>query len=51
MKSENEMKSFLEVMGLQDFKSAIDILMVGAMMTLPLIAVCALAEWLERLPQ
>lgn len=50
MKSNNEMKNFLEVMGLQDFKSTISILVVGALMTLPLIAVCALAEWLERLP-
>lgn len=49
MEQNNETKSFMEVMGLQDFKSIASILAFGAMMTLPLLAVCALAEWLNSL--
>ena len=49
MEQNNETKSFMEVMGLQDFKSIVNILTFGAMMTLPLLAACAFAEWLNNL--
>ena len=48
-KKNDEMKSFMEVMGLEDFSSTMAIIMFGAVVTLPLFLACTIAEWLSRL--
>ena len=46
---EDETKSFFEVMGIKDFKFLVSILLMGAVMTLPLLLACCLGEYLNSL--
>lgn len=48
-KKNDEMKNFMEVMGLEDFSGTMAIIMFGAVATLPLFLACTIAEWLSRL--
>ena len=49
MGKNDEMKGFFEVTGLDVFKGLANILAVGAVMTLPLLVACTIAEWLSSL--
>ena len=46
MEKNDEMKGFFEVMGIEDFKGFVSIVTVGAIMSLPLLVACTIAEWL-----
>lgn len=49
MGKNDEMKGFFEVMGIEDFKGFVSIVTVGAIMSLPLLVACTIAEWLSSL--
>ena len=49
MEKNDEMKGFFETMGIEDFKGFVSIVTVGAIMSLPLLAACSIAEWLSSL--
>ena len=46
MEKNDEMKGFCEGMGIEDFKGFVSIVTVGAIMSLPLLVACTIAEWL-----
>lgn len=49
MEKNDEMKGFFEVMGIEELNGFMKIVAVGAIMSLPLLLACTIAEWLSSL--
>ena len=49
MEKNDEMKGFFEVMGIDSLGGMLSIVTVGAIMSLPLLVACTIAEWMNGL--
>lgn len=49
MKKNDDLMNYRETMGIDEFKCDLILVLVGAIMTLPLLLACTIAEWLSSL--